>query len=783
MRGYEAVGRSIPRGEGTAKVTGAAVYSSDLFRAGMLYGRILFSDRPRARLVKIDASRALSLPGVAAVITGADAPEVRFGVYLRDRLIFAKDEVRCIGEPVAAIAASSQALVDRALELIAVEYEDLPPLLTLEDALSPHAPLLHPGLATYSAIYPYIRHGNVCMETWISQGDVEGAFAAADRIFEGHYTTAAVHQAPIEPHACLADFDATGKLTVWTSTQQLSICHSELAAALGVPLTEVRVIPVWLGGGFGGKLKSQLEPICALLARAAHRPVKLELTREEEFTATHGRAPYRFHLRSAARNDGTLLAKEVDILVDAGPYSDHTIGTALHACTISQGPYHIPNCRAHARVVYTNNPDWGCMRGYGAHEMAFATEAHMDVIAAGLGIDPADLRLQNLCREGDVIVSTQQLRSVHIRETMEAALAASGYRGKKGQMGPHRGIGIANLIHGTGFLPSSASVRVNEDGTVTVLTAVTDIGTGTYTAFRQIVAEVLGLDVDRVRVASPDSESSPYDTGSIGSRTIYDGGNAVRLAAESVRDQLTSVVAQALGCPAGEIELAGGRVGSATRPAMSLGFEEANSIALFTGRGPLIGSGSWLAAGAFPQAVGEGYGAGPLGTFLFGTHVAEVEVDPETGQTQVLRYTACHDAGTVINPIGIEGQIEGGVAQGIGSALFEESQVNAGRILNANFADYRLPTALDVPEITVACVQEPDPTGPFGAKGIGETPIMAVAPAIANAILDATGVAACTIPITPERLYLALRGAEAGRQAAPPSEPLPSPGSTRQNRG
>jgi CO/xanthine dehydrogenase Mo-binding subunit len=757
MNGYQTIGRSIPRGDGSIKVTGAAMYSSDLVRPGMFYGRILFSDRPHARLVKIDARAALALPGVAAVITSADAPQLRFGVYLRDRLIFAADAVRCIGEPVAAVAATSQELADRALDLIAVAYEDLPPLLTPEDALAPDAPLLHPDLASYGAIYPYIRHGNVCMETWVSQGDVEAGFAEADRIFEGDYSTGAVHQAPIEPHACLAEFDATGKLTVWTSTQQLSICHSELAAALGVPMTEVRVIPVWLGGGFGGKLKSQLEPICALLARAARRPVKLQLTREEEFTATHGRAPFRFHLRSAVKNDGTLLAKEVDVLVDAGPYSDHTIGTTFHACTIAQGPYRIPNCRAHARVVYTNNPDWGCMRGYGAYEAAFATEAHMDVIAAGLGIDPVDLRLHNLCREGDVILSTQALRSVHIRETMETALAASGYRDKKGRLGPNRGIGVANLIHGSGFLPSSASVRVNEDGTVAILTAVTDVGTGSYTAFRQIVAEILGLDVDRVRVASPDSESSPYDTGSIGSRTIYDGGNAVRRAAEAVRAQITGVAAQTLGCSTQEIVLEGGRACCATRPDLSLAFADANSISLFAGRGPLIGSGSWLAAGAsFPEPVGAGYGAGPLGTFLFGTHVAEVEVDPETGQTRVLRYTACHDAGTVINPDGLAGQIEGGVVQGIGSALYEESQVVGGRILNANFADYRLPTVLDVPEITVACVEVPDPTGPFGAKGIGETPIMPVAPAIANAILDATGVAMNAIPITAERLHAAL---------------------------
>lgn len=757
MSEYQAIGKSIPRGDTVAKATGRAVFATDLSRPGMLYGKILHSDQAHARIMHIDASQARALPGVKAVITAADAPRRLFGIYLKDRLIFAADRVRCIGEPVAAVAAVSQAIADAAAGLIRVEYETLPTLFSLEAATLPDAPEIHPGLADYQGIYPYIRYGNVCMDARLTQGDVARGFAEADRIFEDTYHTAATHQAALEPHACLAELDEDERITVWTGTQQLSVTHTELALALDLPITAVRVIPVWSGGGFGGRLKTHLEQICALLARTTRKPVKLVLTRAEEFTTTHGRAPYVIRIRTGVKNDGAITAKEIDVLVDAGGYSDHTIGTATHAITVSQGPYHVPNCQARARVIYTNNPDWGCMRGYGAQEMTFASESHMDGIAHGLGMDPVELRLKNLCREGEPILSTQPLRAVRVRETMEAALRASGYWQKKGQLGPHRGIGVANLFHVTGFLSSSASVRVNEDATVTILTGVTDIGTGTHTVMRQIAAEVLGISVERVRVAALDSDTAPYDTGSISSRTTYDSGNAVRLAAEHVRGQLARVAASSLGCALEEIAIEDGWAAERGRPENRLAFAELVAIALYVTGGPLLGSGSWLAAGPFAQPVGDGYAQGPVGTFLFGTHVAEVEVDVETGKTRVLNFTACHDVGKALNPAGVIGQIEGGLVQGIGCSLYEELQVEQGHIANPSFADYRIPTALDTPPIKALYDESPDPTGPFGAKGIGEPPIMPPAPAIANAIFDATGVRVLEIPITPERLFWALR--------------------------
>ncbi|MEI8132654.1 MAG: xanthine dehydrogenase family protein molybdopterin-binding subunit [Leptolinea sp.] len=750
------LGISAPRIDGYIKVTGRAKYITDLSRPGMLYGKILFSDRPHARIIHIDTSAAQSMPGVHAVITSTDTPNILYGLYLRDRLIFAKGKVRHIGEPIAAVAAESENIALQALQKIQVTYEDLPAVFDPFEALKPDAPIIHPDVESYQGIYPFIKYGNVCMDAEVNHGDIVKGFAEADVIVEGTYHTSAIHQSSIEPHACLAEFDHWHRLTVWTGTQQLTLCHQELASALGLPMTKVRVIPAWLGGGFGGKLKSLFEQICALLAIKSDRPVKIELTREEEFICTHARGPQTIYIKTGAKKDGTLVAREVRVVADMGGYSDHALGMATHAITFASGVYAIPNVRGHALAVYTNNPDWGCMRGYGGSEITFAGESQLDLLAEKLSIDPADLRLKNLYKDGDTFITTQKMDCVNIHDTMQAALQTSGYRKKKGQLAPNHGIGIANSILNTGFLSSSVVLRANPDGTVSLLTSVTDLGTGNLTALCQIVAEALGLPFDKIGVASQDSDSSPYDTGSIASRTVFDAGNAIILAAVDIIHQLIKLAALAFECDEEDVIYEEGAAFRKSQPEIVRSFAELVSDALFVSGGPLIGRGATLANPPHKHEIGRGFAERPAGTFTFATHVAEVYVDPETGSVCVTNYTAAHDVGKVINTDGIEGQVEGGVIQGLGWALYEELVYPQGKIINPNFVDYKIPTALDTPPIIDIFIEKPALRGPFGAKGMSEPPMVPPMAAISNAIFDACGAHVQTIPINLERLYNAL---------------------------
>jgi len=751
------LGGYLPRDDAEIKTTGQACYITDLKRAGMIFGKILFSDRPHARIVNIDASEALALPGVEAVITGDDAPDILYGLYMFDRYIFAKKRVRHVGEPVAAVAAASLKIAKKAVRLIKVEYEDLPAVFDIDSAIAPNASIVHPDVKQYAGIHPFINYGNTCMDAKAEMGDIESGFAQADHIIEGTFNTSPMHQASIEPHGCVAEYDMNNRLTIWTATQQLSVCHSEAAKALGIPMNRIRVLPAWMGGGFGGKLKTLHEQICALLAIKTRKPVKLALTREEEFTASHPRANFRIYMKTGFMKDGTLVARDVDIIADMGAYTDHALGMVNHAITYSAGPYKLPNVRSRGRAVYTNNPDWGCMRGYGGNEIAFAFESQMDEIAAILKMDPAELRYNNLVEENDIILTTQPLRSVHIKDTMDTAIQASGYLQKKGKMGPNRGIGIANSILNTGFLASSIFIRLHEDGTVSVLTSVTDHGSGNLTALRQIAAEAIGVPLDAVSIAAQDTDSSPYDTGSIASRTIYDAGNAIILASEDLLKQVREIAADSFECDPADIVIEGGMVLDQNHPQLTRTLASISGEAIFVRSGPLMGRGACLANPPFRHSIGLGFGERPSGSFTFGTHVVEVEVDPQTGNTTVLNYTACHDVGKVINRGGIEGQVEGGVVQGIGYALYEELITKEGVIQNPSFVDYHIPTALDSPPVKALFVEKPEPRGPFGAKGVSEPPMIPPPAAIANAILDAIGVQPNHTPFTPERLYGAIK--------------------------
>lgn len=756
---YMFIGKSVTRIDSIAKVTGASQYSTDFYLKDMLHAKVLFSDRPYARIVDIDVTKALALPGVKAVITGDDAPDRRYGIYMKDKTILAKGEVKFIGDRVAAVAATSERIAERAIELITVTYEDREPLLDTDTALADDAPQLHPNVDDYDAVFPYIRYGNVCMEAHLTRGDTAQAFAESDVVLERTYRTGAINHAPIEPHACVAGFDHRGRLTVWTATQQLSVCHAELAAALDLSMAEVTVNALECGGGFGGKLKTNLEPVAALLAHKTGQAVRLAMKRDEEFIAANGRAPFKIRIKLGATSGGALTGGEVDIVADAGGFSDHVIGTASHALSSSEGVYRFPNWDVRTRAVYTNNPDHGCMRGYGTIQAIFALETHLDALAGELGIDPAELRLANLVENGDELISAATLHDVHIRETMEMALERSGYWDKKDTLGPNRGIGIANVVKTVGLLSSSANVHLVEDGTVSITTAAVEIGTGTHTILSQIAAEVLGIGMDRVSVATPNSDNTSFDLGSIASRTVFDNGSAVRLASEDLRDKIATCAATALDCEVDRIVVAGGKAYKTSEPEAGMTFDAIAGASIYGFGGPLVGTGSWSAYRHHDEPVGGGFGEGVYPTFGFGTHVAEVEIDPDTGEISILDYTACHDVGKAINPMALEGQIAGAVAQGLGGSVWEEILIEDGKIQNANLVDYRLPTILDMPNVRTGLVEVPDALGPFGAKGIGEHPILGPGPAIANAVSDAAGVPIVQIPITPERLTAAIDAA------------------------
>ena len=754
---YAAIGQSTTRVDAVAKVTGKAQYSTDMVFPGMLHGKILFSDRPHAEIVSIDTSAARALPGVRAVITAADAPDKHYGIYIHDKRVFAKERVLHIGQPVAAVAAESEEIAYQAVRLIRVTYKDLPAVFNIEDALANEASPIHPELQSYFKTYPFNQYGNVFMDARIEQGDPEGAFAAADVVLEESYHMPGVHQAPLEPHACTAHYDINGRITIWTATQMLSVNHNEVAQALDLPMTKVRIIPTWMGGGFGGKLNSMYEPVCALLTMHSGRPVRLALTREEECISTHPRAPFDIGIKLGATNAGKILAIAVDVRADSGAFSDEVVMTTTDAINHAQGAYNIPNCLARARGIYSNNVNFGCMRGFGVAQMHFALESHIDTLANTIGIDPAKFRLLNLAEEGTQVVTSQKLRSVHFRETMLAALERANYDQKKAKKGKNYGIGIANVIKSAGFLSSSAAVRINEDATATVMTGVTDIGTGTHTVLCQIAAEVLGIPVEDIHVASPDSDSSPYDIGSFASRTTYDSGNAVRMAAENVREQLLTLAASLWACDPADVIVENGHAAHQDNPDKLLSMAELVGSALYHTQGALIGYATQMGVSGFEEQVGDGYGGHPYPTFAFATHIAEVEVNPDTGQVTILNFTAAHDVGKVLNPTGIVGQVEGGVVQGIGMSLFEEIILEEGSVKNPSFVDYLLPTVGDVPPIDTLFIERADPTGPFGAKGIGEHPVIGPPPAIANAIFDAVGVRMRVIPITPERLYFAMQ--------------------------
>jgi carbon-monoxide dehydrogenase large subunit len=735
---YTTIGQPTTRVEGQDKVTGALRYTADVALPGTLWGRALRSPLPHARIVRIDTSRAQQVPGVHAVLTGADVRGIRYGRRLFDVPVLAQDRVRFVGERVAAVAAEDRDVADAALLLIEVEYEELPAVFDPLQALGENAPILHPEVNSYIGLpKPLEKPSNAfARDTW-SKGNIETGFAQADLVIENTFTVPRQHQAYLETHSCLVWLDAQGRVQVWASSKVPYQVKEQLSVALGIPKERIRLNPVAIGGDYGGKGSPMDIPLAYFLAVRTGRPVKIVMDYSEEFTAGNPRHAAIIQLKTGVKRNGTLVAHQSRVVFDSGAYGGFKpVPTVnLGGAAKAGGPYKIPHVRLEGIQVYTNTIPGGFMRAPGEPQAVFAIESHMDCIARQLGIDPVDFRRQNLLAVGDENPIGTRYQGMRAKETLEAAVAAAGYRTPKA---PYIGRGVAMGERPPAGGESHAEVTLNLDGSVIVHTSIFEPGTGTYTILRQIVAEELHLPVSRIQVQVWDTDGVPFDTGVGGSRVTRIAGQAAYQAAREAVRELRMVAAEMLGWPEERIELFGAEVlhqdSSERHPWLAL---------LQRWGRPVVGKGS--VQDMHPSPVTS-----------FTAQVAEVAVDPETGAVHLLRLTTAHDVGTILNPTDHQGQIEGAVMQGIGYALSEELGVDDGRVTSVSFGDYKVPNIKDIPALQTVILESTSGPGPYNAKGIGENPVGPVAPAIANAVADAVGARIRDLPITAEKVYRAL---------------------------
>lgn len=754
---YTWVGKSVPRIDARPKVTGQAIYINDMVLPGMLIGKILPSPWAHARILRVDTSQAKKLPGVKAVITSADLPDTRVGVFIKDMPVMARNKVRFRGEPVAAVAAADEFVAEEALELIRLEGEELPPVFSAEEAMEPGAPLIHEEVEKYFAGFPARKYGNVATHTTFSWGNLEQGFKEADQIFEEEYSTGLVHQGYIETTGAVATADGAGKITAWASTQSPHLCRMRVAEGLLLPESKIRIISVPPGGAFGGKEDLFFISIAASLAQRAGRPVKIILSRQEEFFMMRPRHAAKIRVKSGVRRDGALTARKVEVVLNTGAYSDQGPGVCGSATSRAGGPYRVPHFQADGYCVYTNQPISGAYRGYGAPQVSFAVESHMDVIAEALGMDPLELRLKNCLETGDPRWDGRPYTSAGLKDCLIKVAKASRWHYPEPAK-DNRGKGVAVVQHISGTLTSGALVRINQDGTATVCTGSVDLGTGSATILAQMAAEELGLPLEDLEVVMGDTDATPYDWSTSASRTTFVSGHAVKAASADAKSQLFNLAASELEANPQDLESQNRRIFVKGSPEKGLTFRQLGSISHWRKGGPIIGRGTYVVEQATldPEKV-KGLAMRGFAAPNFGAQGVEVKVEEETGLIQVTHLWAAYDCGTPINPVNVEGQIEGAFAQGLGYALFEKMHLEAGKVLNPNLADYKLPTALDVPGQEVVLVDVHDPTGPFGAKAVGEGGLVPTAAAIANALYRACGVRLRELPLSPEAVLKALK--------------------------
>ena len=775
------IGKTFRRLDYETKVTGRAQYLADLSVPGMCHGKILRSPYPHARILRIAATKALSVPGVMAVLTRDDilhdeGIEPFYGPVFKDQTIVAVEKVRHVGDPVAAVAALTVDAAEEALKLIEVDYEELPAVLNIQDALKPNPTLVHEkvripesGFADLAELKP-IDGTNICTHFRLNRGNIDKGFAEADRVFEDTFTLPATQHSFLETHACIASVDPGGRITVWATTQNPFVVRTQLANIFKVPVAKVRVIVPYLGGGYGGKVYPKVEPITVALAQKAGRPVRVVLTREEVFyTITKHAAVIR--MKTGVKKDGTLVARECEIYLDTGAYAEIGPRVAKKSGYTAAGPYKILNLKIDSYSVYTNKPPAGAFRGFGVSQSAWAVESQMDIIAAALKTDPLKLHMHNGYDEGDKFVTEETLRAVGLKQCLDEVAKSIGWEEKdrrgdtekwrqgeretgkdrdSERTGVKRGKGLACMIKAT-ITPSisCAVVKLNEDASLSVYAGTVEMGQGSETVLAQIAGKELGIPIQTIQVLGVDTDVVPYDLTTSSSRSTFHMGKAVQLAAQDIMRQLKQIVVKEYGVPEHHVTFADGKI---RLPETQLDYAQVMFKRFGMPGGTLVGEGQ------VKTSVTNEFGEKSTSAFWFlAAGAAEVEVDVDTGKFKLLKYATAVDVGKALNPLGCRQQLTGAAITGIGQAMFEEIAYDNGQPINPNLVDYVLPSIGDMPVvIDPICVEVPDPNGPFGAKGIGESALIPVAPAIANAIFDAVGVRIKDLPIKAEKIYLAL---------------------------
>jgi 4-hydroxybenzoyl-CoA reductase alpha subunit len=752
MEKFSIVGQRIPRVDGKDKVTGRAQYAADLILPNMLYGKILRSPLPHARILNIDTSRAKKLSGVKAVLTGDDTSKIKWGVFIKDMHVLSFDKVRYVGDEIAAVAAVDEATAEEALDLIKVDYEELPAVYDVFEGLEQDAPKIHDT-------------GNIALHQKFTKGDFEAAVKAADYVFENKFTTPIVWHAYMETMGSMATYSLSGKLTIWPSCQTLFMARQRIALALEMRIGDVQLIQPSVGGGFGGK--SCDEPsamICGLLAKKTMRPVRLINTREEEFQASRPRPATNIFLKMGFYKDGAIAFKDTKVVNENGAYSAKAPATTGVTLIRVDSLYRIKNVRGEALLVYTNKIPTGAFRGFGNPAGHWAVEQMMDMAAEAIGIDPTEIRLKNATQVGDVTVHGWRINSCALSDSIKKAAEMIEWKQAKAHKKPNQGVGMGCFIHVSGkrhfgnYDGSSAQVKVNEDGKITIFSGEGEIGQGVSTVLCQIAAEALGVHIEDVEISRADTDATTYCHGGYASRLTYIAGNAVKSAAADAKKQLFATAAEMLESNPDDLVAKNARIFVKGSPSKFLTVSDVARGALYREGGfPIIGRGAWDPPSELQTK--ESRDGNTSGSYSFGTQMCKVEVDPETGKVKILSFASAHDSGKVINPMLGEGQIEGALQQGIGFALTEEMAFEDGKVMDPNFNEFKVLGIADMPrKLEVKFVEtSPEPTGPFGAKGLGEPGMVATAPAVGNAVYDAVGVRITDLPITPEKVFNALK--------------------------